>query len=88
MACGPIPTEEREKGNPGVLPLPPMVLEIIESQPRLADNPYVFAAGHGKGHFNSFSQRKEALEKKLAFERPWTIHRSETNRTHADEPVR
>jgi integrase len=69
-----IASEDGEKGNAEVLPLPPMVLEIIAAQPRLAANPYVFVAGHGDGHFNSFSLRKEALDKQLAFTKPWTIH--------------
>jgi integrase len=51
-----------------------MVLEIIAAQPRLANNPYVFAVGGGKGVFNSFSQRKEELDEKLPNMPHWTIH--------------
>ena len=73
-----IPTEKREKGNAGNLRLPPIALDIINQQPRLADNPYVFAVSGGKGHFNSHSQRKEDLDARLAEMLPamerWTLH--------------
>jgi integrase len=60
-----IAAEAREKANAGSLRLPPSVLAIIEAQPRLAGNPYVFAAGRGGGPFNAFSQRKDQLDAKL-----------------------
>lgn len=70
-----IPSEDnREKSHAGTLRLPPMVLDIITAQPRLANNPYVFAVGGGKGVFNSFSQRKEELDSKLPNMPPWVIH--------------
>ncbi len=73
-----IPSEPREKGNAGNLRLPQTALDIIAKQPRIADNPYVFAAASGKGHFNSHSQRKEELDKKLAEALPdmpsWVLH--------------
>lgn len=73
-----IPSEHREKGNAGNLRLPQLALDIIAKQPRIAGNPYVFGVGGGKGHFNSHSQRKEELDKKLA-EVPldmtgWVLH--------------
>ena len=40
-----IAMEKREKANAGRLQLPQAVLDIIEAQPRLAGNEYVFAAG-------------------------------------------
>ncbi|HET7384540.1 MAG TPA: integrase family protein, partial [Pseudolabrys sp.] len=43
-----IATAEREKGNAGTLILPPQALSIIATQPRLGENPYVFA-GRGDG---------------------------------------
>jgi integrase len=49
-----------------LLRLPQLALDIIAKQPRIAGNPYVFGVGGGKGHFNSHSQRKEELDKKLA----------------------
>ena len=57
--------ENREKSHAGSLKLPAMVLAIIDAQPRLQENPYVFAAGHGRGPFNSYSQRKDELDKLL-----------------------
>ena len=54
----------REKSHAGTLRLPPLVLDIINAQPRLVGNPYVFA-GHGNGPFNSFEQRKNELTAEL-----------------------
>ncbi len=68
-----IPAEKREKTNAGTLRLPQAVLEIIAKQPRIVDNPYVFA-GRGKGPFNSFSQRTEELNAKLPDMPHWTLH--------------
>lgn len=71
-------TEPREKGNPGSLKLPSMAIGIIGSQPRLAENPYVFAASVGNGPINSFSQRKKELENVLSHTirdmPPWVLH--------------
>ena len=67
-----IASEAREKSHAGVLPLPSIALAVIEAQPRLAGNPYVFASGAGK-HFNSWSQRKQELDAKLKLA-PWVIH--------------
>ena len=69
-----IPSEEREKSNAGSLRLPQTVLDIIDAQPRIAGNPYVFSAGKGDGPFNSFSQRKEELDEKLPRMPSWRIH--------------
>ncbi len=69
-----IASEEREKSNAGSLLLPQAVIDIIDAQPRLAGNPYVFAAGKGDGPFNSFSQRKEELDAKLPRMADWRIH--------------
>jgi hypothetical protein len=51
-----IASAAREKSNAGSLRLPPAVLDVINAQPHIAGNPYVFA-GRGSGPFNSFSQR-------------------------------
>lgn len=58
-----IATEKGEKGNPGSLKLPQMALDIIAQQPRLANVPYVFPAGHGAGPICGFNKRKTALDK-------------------------
>lgn len=62
----------REKGHAGELRLPRQVLDIIEAQPRIAGNPYVFA-GRGPGPFNSFSEAKADLDKLLPIDK-WVIH--------------
>jgi hypothetical protein len=58
-----IRTEPREKGNPGSLRLPPMALDIIAVQPRVAGNPYVFV-GRG-GALSAFNDGKRTLDRKL-----------------------
>jgi integrase len=72
-----IPQQDREKGTARSLKLAPLAWQIVQSQPRLKDNPYVFASRPFK-HFNSWSQQKSALEgelkKLLPDMQPWTIH--------------
>jgi integrase len=68
-----IPTERREKGNAGSLRLPAAVLEIIETQPRIAGNPFVFAGRGGKA-FNNFTERTNELHAKLGDMPHWTPH--------------
>ena len=68
-----IPAEDREKGTAGTLKMPQVILELIEAQPRIDKNPYVFASGEKK-HFNSWSQRKQELDEKLPDLPPWVIH--------------
>jgi len=68
-----IASEQLEKGTAGKIKLPPLALDIIEAQPRIAGNPYVFA-GRGKTAFNSFSQRKAELDEKLPNMPTWTLH--------------
>ena len=72
-----IPQQDREKGTARSLKLSPLAWEIVESRPRLKDNPYVFASLPFK-HFNSWSEQKSALDgelKKLLPDMPpWTIH--------------
>lgn len=85
-----IPTEAREKANAGSLRLPQAALALIQAQPKIEGNPYVFPGTRsgrrkstdGKAHkvppappsFNSFSQRKAELDEKLPDMPPWTIH--------------
>jgi integrase len=72
-----IPQQDREKGTARSLKLSPLAWEIVQSQPRLKDNPYVFASWPFK-HFNSWSQQKSALDRELKkllpHMQPWTIH--------------
>ena len=83
-----IASEDREKSNAGMLPLPALALGIIEARPRILDNPYVFPGSpqnrRRKGldgkkpltppSFNSFSQRKDELDEKLPGMEAWTLH--------------
>ncbi len=68
-----IPSEDREKGNGGVLVLPNKALEIVRAQKRIGDNPHVFA-GRGNGHFVGFSLGKRAFDKKVGNLPRWTLH--------------
>jgi integrase len=69
-----IRSEEREKGNAGELLLPKLALDVIEAQPRIHGNSYIFASGTKK-HFNSWSQRKQELDDMLPKDMPaWTVH--------------
>jgi integrase len=69
-----IPTDPREKGNAGELKLPELALDIIRKQPRIRDNPYVFA-GRGDAHINGYSKSKRAFDAKLPVDTPaWTLH--------------
>src|SRR5262249_45995493 len=56
-----IPKEPREKENAGALVLPPSALAIINAQPRLGDNPFVFA-GRGNGPVNGYSKLKRQFD--------------------------
>lgn len=67
-----VPNSEREKGAGGDLVLPQLALDVVERQPQVEDNPYVFA-GRGDGYFNGLSKAKAALDK-AAGVTGWTIH--------------
>lgn len=66
-------TEAREKGTAGALVLPDAALAIIESQPRLASNPYVLS-GRAGGAYNGFSRGKRDFDRKAKVGQPWVIH--------------
>jgi len=68
-----IPSKDREKGTAGSLVLPDAALAIINAQPRLASNPYVFA-GSGYGFIQGMSDRKAAFDAKLRGVAPYVIH--------------
>ena len=59
-----IATAEREKTNGGPLALPPLALQIIEAQPRIGRNPYIFA-GRGTGCID-ISKAKPPFELQIA----------------------
>ena len=67
-----IQTDDREKGNADQLKLPPAVLEIIDAQPQVADNPFVFA-GRSHNAFGGFSKAKARFDEAVQIE-SWVIH--------------
>lgn len=67
-----IATDDREKGNAGELALPRLALDVIEAQPALANNPFVFA-GRGTEQMSGFSKMKARLDKRSAVT-GWTLH--------------
>ena len=68
-----IPREERQKINAGSLQLPAQAVAIINKQPRLASNPYVFAASRGNGPMNGFSRAKISFDKHCGVS-GWVLH--------------
>jgi integrase len=68
-----MPLEDRAKGVGGALQLPNAALAIIEAQPRMSGNPYVFA-GRYKGYFNGWSPCKRRMDAQLAGMAPWVVH--------------
>jgi integrase len=68
-----IPSKDREKGTAGSLLLSDAALAIINAQPRLASNSYVFA-GNGTGFIQGMSDRKAAFDAKLKGVAPYVIH--------------
>jgi integrase len=64
----------REKSTAGSLRLPQLALDIINRQPRIQGNPYVFPASYRDGPINSFGRRKAELDAKLPNVTPWVIH--------------
>lgn len=74
-----IPAERREKANALQLRLPPMAMAVIDGQPRIARNPYVFAGRVTGTHLNGFSKAKAALDAAMAAELGrhapgWVLH--------------
>jgi len=67
-----IPTAPREKGNAGALQLPKLALDVINAQPRIAGNPYVFA-GNGDGP-RSFEHRHKLAFDALSGVSGWRLH--------------
>ena len=69
-----IPVAPREKAAGGALVLPPAALAIIQTMPRLASNPYVFA-GRGEGPSTDSVRQRPSSKTRLPADMPrWTIH--------------
>jgi integrase len=69
-----IPQEKREKDSAGSLMLPQTALDIIEKQPRLGENPFVFASARTDGPITGMSMTKYDFDAKLSGVEPWTLH--------------
>jgi integrase len=70
-----IATAKREKPNGGPLRLPKLALDVINAQPHLAANPFVFAGATRGRPFGNFSQAKADLQAKLPKDMPqWGLH--------------
>jgi integrase len=67
-----IASEPREKGNPGVLKLPPLAMKMLGRLPRMASNPYVFP-GRSDGPLAGFSERHAAFKARCGVD-GWTLH--------------
>jgi integrase len=60
-----IPTAPREKGNIGAVQLPQAALDILDTLPRYAANPRVFAGRSADGHIASSGLTKRRFDAKL-----------------------
>jgi integrase len=70
-----IPTAPREKNTAGSLVLPTAALDIIRAQPRIGENPHVFASPQGEGKsLSGFSKAKATFDVKLPEMPHWTLH--------------
>jgi integrase len=69
-----VPAEARSKGTGGALKLPTAALAIIEAQPQIEGNPYVFAGRTTGSHFDGFGKAKAAFDAALPEMPGFTIH--------------
>jgi integrase len=69
-----IPAAPREKATAGALKLSAAALAIIRAQPKLGDNPHVFAGRYRNGPFGSFGPAMMKFRTKLPGMPPWTVH--------------
>jgi integrase len=67
-----IPTAPREKANAGALKLPPLAMAILDAQPRLVSNPFVFA-GRDAGPMGRFTHRHAAFKAQCGVD-DWVLH--------------
>jgi integrase len=74
-----VATEPREKGNVGAVKLPSLAMKIINDQPRIEGNPYVFPGSRGGGPLTDLHKFKRKLDARMSallgspIER-WTLH--------------
>ena len=74
-----IATEDREKGNAGVLVLPEQAVAILDSATSYSKREgYVFPAAHGGGYVSGWSKMKRAFDAKVGVTSPpvspWAFH--------------
>jgi integrase len=68
-----LPGERAKNHKTHIVPLSRQAREIIEAQPQLNDNPYVFA-GFKHQHFRGFSNAKGILLRTTGIEQEFTLH--------------
>jgi integrase len=68
-----MPTPPRAKGVGGSLKLPPLAMQIVDSQPRFLSNPFVFAGRNNGGPFTNLSYAKAKLDEASGVVN-WRIH--------------
>lgn len=67
-----LPTEEREKGNPGTLKLPKLATDVLKSVDPVKGNPFVFA-GRGKVAMAISDKLKKDFDEAAGLV-DWTLH--------------
>jgi integrase len=67
-----IPSSRAKNHRELVLPLPRQAQDVLDSRPRLVGRELLF--GHGPRGFAGWSSAKSALDERLRFNRPWTLH--------------
>jgi integrase len=68
-----IPTEAREKGNPGALRLPKQGLAVLKGIPHFVGNDAVFASTNGRRFAFNHARRKRALDRASGVT-GWVVH--------------
>jgi integrase len=67
--------DAKQKGAPDELVLPPVALDLIKAQVRLASSPWIFPAYRGDGHITGVGELKKDFDTKLPADMPnWTLH--------------
>jgi integrase len=69
-----VPSEGREKKAGGDLRLPHLAMQIINSQPKLASNPFVFAGRGAANLHGAAGYHKADFGRRLPGMAPWTLH--------------
>jgi integrase len=60
-----LPGERTKTGDPRIVPLPTMALQMIGKLPRFATGDFLFSALQGRRPFTAFSKMKERLDAKI-----------------------